>query len=211
MRPKTRLHIALLSALLLLSLATLGIGYGLWSKALRINGTVATGRVDARWVMANCAEFHPWPGGGTPGEFEGKDVGSTTAVIDAEDDQILHIMLDNAYPSYAVDCEVHFINDGTIPVIIRGTTIVPVSDNLTHCILTGGQTKILKCDQLTVKYVDGIGSQIDPGPEDETASSLVVHVEQPAAQDATYKFDVIECMAQWNEPASAEACMAAAP
>lgn len=209
MRTRSRLQVSLLSLLLLLALASLGIGYGLWSKVLRINGTVKTGNVDARWILANCAEFHPWPGGGTPGEFEGKDVGSTTAVIDPEDDQILHITLNNTYPSYAVDCEVHFINDGTIPVFVRGTAIIPVTSNLTNCTVTGNQTKILKCDQLTVKYVDGINSQVDPG--DEMASSLVVHVEQPASQNATYEFDVIECMAQWNEPATFEACTAAAP
>jgi hypothetical protein len=102
--------------------------------------------------------------------------------------------------------------EGTIPVILRGTTIVPTSNNLTNCTLIvgpTGQAKTLKCDQLTVKYTDGIGVQLHPG--DEEASSLTVHVEQPADQNATYTFDVLECMAQWNEAATAEQCFAAAP
>jgi hypothetical protein len=205
------LPIGALVVILVLALAVLGVGYGLWSKTLMIQGTIETGRVDARWTMANCSEFYPWPGGGNPGEFEGKDVGRTTATIDANDDQIVHVTIHNGYPSYAVDCELHFINDGTIPVIVRGTTIVPVSQNLTNCQLSGDQTKYLRCDQLTVKLVDGIGSQIDPGPEDESSSSLVIHVEQPAAMNTTYKFDVIECMAQWNEGATEAECLAAAP
>lgn len=208
-REQVSLRISVLAAVLMLSLASVGIGYGLWSRTLSISGIVETGRVDAKWILANCSEFHPWPGGGIQGEFEGKDVGETTATIDPQDDQILHIKIDNAYPSYAVDCEVHFVNDGSIPVFIRGTVILPVTGNLSNCSVTGNQTKTLKCDQLTVIYVDGIGAQVDPG--DGMASSLVVHVEQPAGQNATYEFDVIECMAQWNEPATAEACMAAAP
>ena len=195
--------------LLVSSLASVGVGYGLWSKTLFIDGTVDTGRVHARWTLATCAEFHPWPRGGNPGEVEGKDVGRTTTLIDPQDPQILHVTIDNGYPSYAVDCQVHFTNDGTIPFFIRGTGIVPISLNLTNCVPTGNISKTLKCDQLTVKFVDNIGVQLDPA--DEAASSLLVHVEQPADQLATYKFDVLVCMAQWNEPATFNQCVEAAP
>lgn len=196
-------------SLLTVSLAVVGVGYGLWSKSLRVEGTIATGRVHARWTLANCAEFHPWPDGGFPGEVEGKNVGSTTATIDPSDPQILHVVLANTYPSYAVDCEVHYTNDGSVPVIVRGISVAGASPNLTGCVLDPGQTSTLACDQLTIVLVDGVGAQVDPG--DGMASSLVVHVEQPAAQKATYKFDVLVCMAQWNEPASMEKCLAAAP
>jgi hypothetical protein len=206
---ESRLHLTLIVALLVFSLAAVGIGYGLWSKTLFINGTIETGKVHARWTLATCAEFHPWPGGGNPGEFEGKDVGKTTTLIDPIDPQILHVTIDNGYPSYAVDCQVHFTNDGTIPFIIRGTTILDLSPNLNNCTLVGNNSKTLFCDELTVKFVDNIGSQIDPG--DEAASSLVVHVEQPANQLDKYEFDVLVCMAQWNEAASFEDCVAAAP
>jgi hypothetical protein len=198
-----------MALLLLLGLAGVGVGYGLWSKSLLILGTVDTGWVDARWTLATCSEFYPWPVGGHAGEVEGKDVGSTSAEIDAEDPSILHITVTNGYPSYAVDCQVHFTNSGTIPVFMRGTTIIPVSANLTNCTLTGNQAKTLSCDQLTVKFVDNIGSQFDPG--DELASSLTLHVEQPADELATYEFEVQVCMAQWNEPATAAECFAAAP
>lgn len=195
--------------LLVCAAAALGVGYGLWSKSLLILGTVDTGKVDARWTLATCSEFFPWPAGGNAGEVEGKDVGWTTTQIDPIDPQILHVTIHNGYPSYAVDCQVHFTNSGTIPVFMRGTTLTPVSDNLTNCTLTGNQSKTLACDQLTVKFVDNIGAQFDPG--DELASSLVVHVEQPADELATYTFSVGVCMAQWNEPATAAQCFGAAP
>ena len=206
---QARFPVAFIAFTLMIALAALGVGYGLWSKLLVIHGTIETGRVDARWTLVTCAEFHPWPEGGNDGEFEGKDVGKTIAWIDEVDDQIIHVVIDNAYPSYAVDCEVHFTNDGTIPVIVRGTTVVPASGNLTNCVQAGNNWKTLTCDQLTVEFVDNLGSQIDPN--DKAASSLVVHVEQPADQDASYAFDVLVCMAQWNEPASADECFAAAP
>jgi hypothetical protein len=195
--------------LLLLALASIGVVYGLWSKVLVIEGTVQTGRLHARWDGAICSEFFnwPWPPEGN-GEVDGKDVGSTTITIDPNDNNRLLVTINNGYPSYAVDCEVEYVNDGTIPFLIRGTTIVP-GPGLTNCTLTGNQTKTLACDQLTVILVDGIGSQIDPG--DGVASSLRVHVEQKAGQNAEYTFDVKICVAQWNEAATAAQCFAAAP
>ncbi len=196
--------------MLLIALAGLGVAYALWSKTLSIEGTVQTGRLHARWDGAICSEFFdwPWPSEGS-GEVEGKDVGSTTVFIDPNDNNLLHLNIENGYPSYAVDCEVEYVNDGTIPWIIRGTTIVPTSPNLTNCTLTGGQTKTLTCDQLTVVLVDGIGAQVDPG--DGVASSVRVHIEQAADQNAEYLFEIKICVAQWNEPATFGECVAASP
>lgn len=201
----------LLLGLLLVALVTMSVAYGLWSDTLIINGTVHTGEVDARWITqgTGCFEFYPWPNGGNYGEVEGKDVGSWDINIDNEDDRILHFTINNGYPSYAVDCQVHFMVEGTIPVIVRGTTIIPVSPNLTNCSLTGTVAKTLKCDQLTVKFVDNLNVQLHPG--DEAASSLIVHVEQPAQELAKYEFEVGVCMGQWNEAATAAECFAAAP
>lgn len=209
----TKGKVTALVLVLLLALAGLGVAYGLWSKTLTIAGTVNTGDVDAEWTGAICVDFFHWPfpPEGT-GEVGGKDVGSTTAVIDSENPQILHFTIDNGYPSYAVDCEVEYGNTGTIPWIVRGTTIVPVSPNLTNCtlIFTGvGQTKTLRCDQLTVVYVNNIGAQVDPG--DVVASSLRAHVEQAAEEETTYEFEVVVCVGQWNEPATFGECIAAAP
>jgi hypothetical protein len=192
---------------LLVALAMMGVGYGLWSETLTINGTVYTGEVDARWVFASCGEFYPWPWGGHSGEVGGKEVGDTTWSIDPSG-HIMHITVRNGYPSYAVDCEVHFIVEGTVPVMIRGTTIVPGA-NLTGCSLTGDQIKVLHCNELTVEFWDGIGTQIHP--EDGGSSSLRFHVEQPAEENATYEFEVGVCFAQWNENPTAQECFAAAP
>jgi hypothetical protein len=167
---------------------------------------VETGRLHARWDAAICSEFHDWPGPEGFGEVDGKDVGSTTATVDPDDNNLLHLMIENGYPSYSVDCEVEYVNDGTIPWVIRGTTIVSLSPNLHNCVLTGNQTKTLSCQELTVVLVDGVGSQIDPG--DGVASSVRVHVEQPAEQNAEYNFAIQICVAQWNEAATFNECVA---
>jgi hypothetical protein len=211
MRNVTR-AIPVLSVVLLVFLGTIGVGYGLWAKTLSIEGVVHTGDVDARWVSGICSEFNSWPAfPARPediGEAEGKDVGSWTIEIDEEDDQILHFTIENGYPSYAVDCQVHFEVEGTIPVIVRGTAVWP-GPELTNCTLSGSNKKTLVCDQLTVIFTDNLNTQLHPG--DEAASSLTVHVEQPAAQNELYTFDVGVCMAQWNEGATAAECFAAAP
>jgi hypothetical protein len=209
---RRNLPLGALLMLMVLALASLGVGYGLWSETLTIRGEVHTGEVDARWVTAGCFEFNSWPALPTApedyGEAEGKDVGQWKISIDPDDDQILHFEITNGYPSYAVDCQVHFLVEGTIPVIVRGTAI-GAGPELTGCTLTGDNKKTLQCDQLTVIFTDNLGSQLHPG--DEAASSLTVHVEQPADENAVYEFDVRVCMAQWNEAATPGECFAAAP
>jgi hypothetical protein len=204
--------LAALILILLLALGSLGVGYGLWSKTLTIVGKVETGEVDARWKGASCTEFHTWPSlpssPADQGELLGKDVGAWNVEVDPDDDQILHFTILNGYPSYAVDCQVHFEVQGSIPVIVRGTAVWP-GQGLTNCTLTGSNSKTLACDELTVVFTDNLGSQLHP--EDEAASSLTVHVEQPADENSLYTFDVGVCMAQWNEGATAAECFAAAP
>lgn len=195
------------AVVLLIGFATMGMGYGLWSKLLTIETTVHTGSVDGQWVFASCDEFYTWPDLPRPHqltEFLGKDVGSFE--LDWEGDR-LFLTLHNTYPSYAVICDVKFEVEGTIPVILRGVHIGPESENLGPCELfktEDEQNVRLECPQLTVIYIDGVGSQVHPGTL--VSGDLLVHVEQPAAQGATYEFEVGVCFAQWNEPASSELC-----
>ncbi len=192
----------------MLALAAVGIAYGFWSGTLTIVGTVDTGAVDARWATAICQEFHTWPrlpsGPGDLGEAEGKDVGSISATIDETNPGLLHVRVENGYPSYAADCEVEYVNDGTLPWVIAGIAVEPVSPNLTGCVLSGRQSRTLSCNELTVVFVDGIGSEIFPG--DLVASSLRVHVEQPAQQGTEYRFLVAVCVAQANGQPSPGDC-----
>lgn len=218
-RKKRGPRLGLLAGLMVLGLASLGIANGLWSETLHINGTVTTGEVDAKWSGAICREFHPWPfdlNTSLPGEVEDKEVGSTTVAADPNNDQILNFTITNGYPSYSVDCEIEFVNSGSVPWVIRGWLIEGYDgapngalQPLTNCSFSSALLT-LTCDELTVVVADGIGAQVEPGGRPE-ASSLRVHVEQPALEATTYQFSVWVCMAQWNETVNSDTCFAEAP
>ena len=176
--------------LLLIALATMVVGYGLWSQTLQINGTVETGTVDAEWVFVSC------------NDFEGKDVGTVTGWIDPQDPSWLFITLDNAYPLYAADCEVELQATGTIPIHVEAITFVP-GQGLTDCSVNQSQhtgSFVASCDQLEVRWHNGLCSQLHAN-EPPIASSLHTTVLQPAAMNATYTYGVEVFLVQYNESA----------
>lgn len=187
-----------------------GVAYGLWSETLLIDGVVHTGQVYGKWTSCICNDDgldplpNPWPYS-YPIPTR-KDVGKTTCTIDAADPRILRLTIENGYPSYWGNCEVHFANTGTVPVVIRGYKVQP--RNFTLATANGAEN-----GEIWVRYWDGVGTQMEPCPHDscEQASSLQFHVEQPAKENFTYEFDVFVCIAQWNEFASLDECLAAAP
>jgi hypothetical protein len=176
------------SALALLALASLGVGYGLWSKTLYVNGTIGTGNVDAIWTAVGCFDLE-----------ELKDVGNTTGWIDPEDPQILHFLIENGYPCYTGDCEVEFTYVGTIPVHVEAIRFLP-GPELTNCVVDQSPTTgsfVATCDQLTVTWANGLCAQLHEG--DFLGSSLRVHVEQEAEQCSMYTFSVEVQLNQFNE------------
>jgi len=201
---KRALPIGVLVVALLAVLASIGIVSGLWSKNLVVEGTVTTGDVNVDWTAPRCGEFHPWPTGENNGEYLGKDVGDFDWTIGSADfgDQVLAISLTNTYPSYFVDCELHWVNTGSIPVNFIGFEIIPgaglpgIGPDPEDCQILRAQNNLsLQCPQLTVNIVDGVG-QVDPcgdvngdGVIDDfdfqlcrAAHSLEIHVEQAADQ-----------------------------
>lgn len=189
-----RTRFVLMGLLLVVALAGLGVAYALWSETLTINGTVATGEVDAAWTdgMTFCTE-RPEPGG--------KNVGSVTYFVDPQDPRVFHFTINNGYPSYAADCNLKYNNTGTIPWVVEAIGFTP-GQNLTGCTInqdpnTGSFTAA--CDQLTVTFTDGLCTQIDPGNSWGIASNMFAHVEQEAAESTTYGFDVTIQVNQWND------------
>lgn len=237
---KRALPLGMLAVGLLVVLAGIGIVSGLWSKNLTIEGTVETGDLNVDWTLNTtgvgddlCTQFNPlFPCDGVVR----KDVGKFNCTVDREDQQILHFVVSNAYPSYEADCQYHFKNTGSIPFNVIGAAVSGGGD-LTGC---GGdvdpdpQVIQIECDQMTIGYFDNIGRQIDPGQEQ--SGSLKIHVKQAAGQsDCTaqstdipggapavivhsiscdegslvrYDFKVKVCVAQWNEAATYEQCVA---
>jgi len=142
-----------------------------------------------------------------PGLPEPKDVGVTTGWIDAVDHQLLHFQIDNGYPSYTGDCQGEWTNTGEIPVVI-------VAVSIDGQIATSGVPVDLDVNadgkpDLNVTFVNSIGDQVDPN--EVVAHSIRAHVKQDAPQNSALAFIMEICMRQWNEPATAAECFAAAP
>lgn len=208
-----RIPLVVLAAIMLFVLSTMGVAYALWAEALTIDGTVYTGEVYGEWTSCICNDDvldplpNPWPYS-YPIPVR-KDVGSTSCSIDQADPRIMHLTILNGYPSYWGNCEVHFANTGTVPIIIRGYRVIP--DNFTLASKNGAED-----GEIWVKYWDGVGAQLEPcdapdGYDCENAASVQFHVEQPALENYEYKFDVVVCLAQWNESPSLDACLDATP
>ena len=53
------LPVGVLVMLLVLALVSLGVGYGLWSETLKINGMVETGDLDAGWSVERFGDDEP--------------------------------------------------------------------------------------------------------------------------------------------------------
>jgi hypothetical protein len=159
-------------AILLLALMLTGIAFAMWDKTIHLYGTVDTGEVNL--ISTSVADDDT---GIDPGKD--KDVADTTGWVDAVDPQIVHILITNGYPCYYVYVHITVLNTGTVPVKLQDIihTSVP--------------------SELTVEASDSIGEQLDPG--DRRDYTVYIHIEQPAAELATYYFTVELWFVQWNE------------
>lgn len=203
-----------LALLLVMALAAIGIGSALWSKTLTIEGTVNTGEVNAEFTNAftddddkvddqtkdpgddeDCVDLggvdvdgdgwtscDPSSPGPAADRYD-KDVARCDAWVDQEDPQLLHIEIDNGYPSYYCTIWAHITNTGSIPVKVQSVTITEtnITDQVTGDLLTD-----IPC-----------GLQIDPGQTVQVGGW--VHVEQTAAENATYSATIEVELVQWNE------------
>ncbi|MCP4141175.1 MAG: hypothetical protein GY755_12985 [Chloroflexi bacterium] len=207
---------------MILLAGSMGVAYSLWSETLIIDGLVVTGEVDGSWTSCICTDTPdgldpkltdyglPWPYS-YPSTYEAKNVGKTSCSIDQDDPRIMHLTIENGYPSYWGNCEVHFANTGTVPVHITGYAIQP--ENFTLSSANGADD-----GEIWVRHLAGpsTGAQLEPCPAPdgfwcENSFSMQFHVEQPAEENYTYSFDLVACLAQWNENPTLKECLAAAP
>jgi hypothetical protein len=169
--------------LLVIAVAGLGVGYGLWNEFLPIAGTVETGEVDADFVLGTITE-----------EDHGKEVGEC-AVMPSDgdgdgDDDHLQVTITNGYPSY--ECWVAFQvrNNGSVPIHIYQPdfTDLPPDTEVTV--------------DLSACYDDDLQVHAD---ELSLECVLHVHVEQGAGENASYTFAAEVEARQFNEPRVTEA------
>jgi hypothetical protein len=180
-------------ASMMIALCLVGASYALWSKWLTIDAWIGTDDVDL--------VFSPFTSNLDPLAIPpavsldpknatarwDKDVGWTT--IDGVGEEIINITLHNVYPCYYNDLEIEYTNVGSVPVKMQD---IIITANFTRASAMGAND-----GQIWIGWHNGIGSQIEPG--DTAGSSLLIHVEQPAAQGTDYGFTIQILFVQWNE------------
>lgn len=200
--------------IMVLALASLAVGYGLWSKILVIEGEVHTGEVDARLSLHEVDQSDSFDdfcpqGGYTIGqdcdgdgelnddlEAEGKDVAECIAEL-LEEDMVLKVTVRNAYPSFNCFVRWDVKNTGSIPIHVYGPAYFIKDDFFGNAINTSFLHANVwppepPCYALWDEFV-----QLEPG--DEVECNLHVHPNQGAEMNATYTFNVRIFARQWNE------------
>ncbi len=209
--------ILVLSIILLISLALLGLGYGRWTEMLNINGTVNTGEVD--WEFISCSvldkyapppyyptttpDYNAYDGFDPPVYFEvDKNVGwGAYELIDTDEDgdkDTANVNLNNVYPSYFNEVNLRAKNNGTVPIIIDRVLINGHE-------IRKEPTPVIKLDlngdskyDVEIWWTDGFGTQIHPGDYSPTMT-FWFHVLQDAPEGASLNFKIQVEAVQWNE------------
>ena len=222
---KRRLRAVAVAVVAALLLASAGLVYAHWATRTAIEGEVNTGNADAFWTEWSCTHTGVgadltalpigWPaspawidlgtGFASPGLEDPFRIWQTTddvaqTHIDAPPGlgvttAVFHI--DNAYPSYYEDCEWGFGNIGSIPLTAPYVVIRGLNPETTFA-----STIFAEDGALWVDFSNGFPvAQINP--EENERGSFRIHVEQTAAQNASYAFEVLVCTHNWNEPSTA--------
>lgn len=192
---------------LVISLAIMGVGYGLWSDTLRISGAVSTGAVNANFRVSELDEGlrrGAPEGPADNGQNEDKEAGgidtaecytrvtATTAdalsptdsideVSTALASDILFVAIRNGYPSF--NCYVDFavVNVGSIPVKVQRPVLSAFNERA-----------------LLVEFESCYESGLEVPPGKAAECTLHVHVERGAQPNTIYRFGATICAYQWN-------------
>ncbi len=160
--------LALALTALVVVLAALGIGYGLWAKTLTVNAqTVATDPANAS-LSAEGATI----AGITPANNDTLGIASCSESLNAAGD-ILSVTFDNAFPMLCCNAEFNVTNTGTIPINVGGPVI------------TGDGLPALTNSLSADCYADQV--QLNTGAS--AFCTLQICVNEEAAQNATYTVD----------------------
>ena len=175
--------IGILFLVLIISLGAVGVGYAHWSGNLYVQGTAETGTMGVGWYYYS---------GGDPGDdwvwdpsIPGKvqaDQNIGMAEITFEDlccygpvqtfpgdwyhYKTIVVTIDNAYPYYFVDWQLHAHNCGTLPVIIHAAVIDAPPELTVLCPDGVLPAKLHPCDDLIWSLIIYCNQKDEPDPGD---------------------------------------------
>lgn len=169
-------RIGIISLVLTLCLAGVGIVYGHWTGTLDIEGTVQTGELDMEFLHCNVTEIN-----------DPLEIGETKVVCvdtdsDGDSDAML-VNMSNVTASYRAEIAFDVNNNGTLPLVINSIQI------------DVDQTS-LGSDAFDIQ-LDGIapGDSINPGD----SKSCVLRIHVLTEEIGCYGFFIIIEAVNWNE------------
>ena len=228
---------SLLAAVAVISTALFGSAYTLWYQDLSTKTDIATATLDASITCLNPAdnESATWPPPGIGGVFQAypvaaivKDVASASLVTQTDVHRV-DLLISNAYPVYAWDCEIHARNTTSLPWHLEdikitvlqcdanGNNCVPLNTPTgqwtTNCVYVDGECTwgnmginppnypqgLSSWSPLFVDVTDWEGCQVHNTSAFGLSGSFFVGVNQSAKQNTTYKLTVEYQANQWNE------------
>ena len=202
---KSKTAVPAIATITLIALAIVGFTYAHWSETLWLNGTVTTGTLCAEFVDVSNKDLGlDWNCDDGINRFWqiDKDIGSTAVrIVNKPDDcnDTIELTMNNVYPSYYENIEMHVHNCGTIPwKIVRVNFTTPYEQKSITGVayLTLDMSGDGKAD-VEIKWGNSFGMQVDPCHEVEL--SFKIHVLQNAPQDTAMSFTVTIIMINWNE------------
>jgi hypothetical protein len=182
--------------MLVIALAAIGVGYGLWAKTLWIHGNVDTGSVNAVFSYNEVDEgvWQPFNQNNRDDDFEyeGKNVADCSMVVNGSE---LTITITEGYPSFHCWAEFDVDNTGTIPIYLHQPVFTGVPAWLTLNLTDSSIPYGCYHDP----YFRPVGTHPQLHAGDSVYCVIYMHVEQSAPMDATATFTGSILAHQWNE------------
>jgi hypothetical protein len=181
----------ILGVVTVVALASLAVGYALWSKTLYISGTVNTGTVDIGWSPVT------FEGDSEPVEKDYSDIDCTII------DDTIYVDVYDAYPSIWYACSFDVTSTGTVPVHFYPIEWTGLPLTGVDVVLAGGAITGLDpapAQQSPVPF-DFAGVQLHQG--DSQDLTIYVHfaneADLPQGTDNAITFSGTLVGGQWNE------------
>ncbi len=226
---------SLLALMAVIATALLGSAYSLWYEDLTVTTNISTTSLDASIACLRPAdnELADWPAPAAGPIFAAYPVGSplkdvaNASIVSQPDLHRIELLIGNAYPGYAWDCELHVFNKAPLPWHLEDIRIsVQQCDaDGEHCVplvpppatwITTCQFGVCSWGDLGVNpptYPAGLsswsplfvgvtnweGCQLHQENFFGLSGSFFVGVNQSAQQNVRYKLVVDYQVNQWNE------------
>ncbi len=217
---------------LIAGVAVIGTGFGVWTGALDVGGTVNTGHVSLEVVDAftdddgivnqagfddeddnafNVQLFDGWSTsssadpagtGADPKDHSDKDVGRCSTTVVSA--STVSVTKDNVYPGYNCTTWLDYTNTGSVPVRVRRVTV----DGSFSAINVATSSDVLSLDLSgdSAPDADVALSNISPCQQIDPGATVRMDIEQSilqkAPQGSSLSYTVEVETAQWNELAT---------